>query len=159
MPVLQKLKQNLEVQTAVYSELCKLAELKREALVSNKLNELEAIVVREEQLLLKAGHLEKERLLWAEQIGKTMGKAPEDLTLAELAERYPVLQSVREDMDQVVSNLQEKHELNTQLLHQAMKVVDFSLGLMTHQTGTTYNRPGQKEPEVPKKARLLDRSV
>ncbi|MBC2723264.1 flagellar protein FlgN [Desulfosporosinus sp.] len=158
--ILRNLEDNLKCQVALYDELNTLGGHKQKALIKNNLQELEAITVREELLLLEGSRLEKERLLWAEQIGLDLGKAPEDLTLAELAEHYPNLQEVRKDLDRAVGALQGIHETNTQLLQQAMKVVEFTVGMLTHQEKNTYHHPTNlKEDEGIPKLHLLDRRV
>lgn len=157
--VLQNLEDNLKRQVTLYDELNTLEGYKQKALIKSNLPELERLTVQEEQLLIAAGHLENERVLWAEQIGSELGKAPEDLTLAELAEHYPLLQGVRMDLDRSVRSLQEIHEINTQLLQQAMKVLDFTVGMLTHQEKNTYHHPtNSKENEGPK-LHLLDRRI
>ena len=156
--VLQNLNKNLKRQVALYEEFNAQERDKQKALLQNNLQEIEAITAREEQLLLEASRLEKERLLWAEHIGHDFGKAPEDLTLAELAEHFPVLEEVRLDLDRVVGSLQEIHEINAQLLQQAMKIVEFTMGMLTHQEKNTYGHPKHKENEGIK-LHLLDRRV
>ncbi len=158
--VLQNLEDNLKRQVALYDELYTLGGYKQKALIKNNLQEIDSITVREEKLLIEAGLLEKERLLWAEQIGHDLGKIPEDLTLAELAEHYPNLQGVRRELDRVVVSLQEIHEINTQLLEQAMKVLEFTVGMMTHQEKNTYQHPTNlKENKANPKLHLLDRRI
>ena len=160
MPEIQQLNDNLKTQARIYGELKQLAEIKQQALVKNNLHELEAVTVREEQLLLEAARLEKERQMWAEQIAQHMGKSPENITLVELAERYPQLKEVKTDLENVITNLKEVHELNTQLLKQAIKIVDITLGVLTAQpSGNLYNRPGKKESEPKNTVRFLDRSI
>ncbi|MFZ3131602.1 MAG: flagellar export chaperone FlgN [Desulfosporosinus sp.] len=157
--VLQNLNENLKRQVTLYEELYELEREKQKALIRNNLQEIELITARQESLLLGVSRLEKERQLWAEQIGRDLGKAPEDLTLAELAELFPVLEGVRLDLDRVVGQLQEIHEINTQLLQQAMKVVDFTVGMLTHQEKNTYTHPQHKENEGSGKLHLLDRRI
>jgi len=154
--VLQNLSDNLKQQVALYEEFTKQERAKQKALIENNLSEIEAITAREEQFLLLASRLEKERLLWAGHIGREFEKAPEDLTLAELAVRFPILEGVRRELDLVVGRLQEIHEINVQLLQQAMKVVDFTLGMLTHQASNTYTHPQRKENEGNGKLHLLD---
>lgn len=154
--VLQNLNENLKRQVTLYEELNDLEREKQKALIENNLQQIELLTARQEPLLLDASRLEKERLLWGEQIGRELGKAPEDLTLAELAEHFPVLEEVRLDLDRVVSRLQEIHAINTQLLQQAMKIVDYTVGLLTHQESNTYTYPGQKEKDENKKRHLID---
>lgn len=156
--VLQSLKDNLKRQVTLYEEFNAQEKNKQKALLQNNLQEIEAITAREEQLLLEAGRLEKERLLWAEHIGRDFGKAPEELTLAELAEHFPVLEEVRLELERVVCGLKELHEVNTQLLQQAMKIVDFTLGMITYKEKNTYTHPRHKENEGTK-LHLLDRRI
>jgi hypothetical protein len=156
--VLQNLNGNLKQQVMLYEELHDLEQEKQKALIKNNLQQIELITARQEPLLLGASRLEKERLLWAEHIGHDLGKAPEDLTLVELAEHFPVLEGVRVDLDRVVGQLQEIHAINTQLLQQAMRVVEFTVGMMTHQEKNTYTHPSHKENEETK-LHLLDRSI
>ena len=156
--VLQNLNENLKRQVTLYEEFNAQERDKQKALLQNNLQEIEKITAREEQLLLEASRLEKERLLWAEHIGRDFGKAPEDLTLAELAEHFPVLEEVRLDLDRVVGSLQEIHEINAQLLQQAMKVVEFTVGMLTYQEKNTYTHPKHKENEATK-LHLLDRRI
>ena len=156
--VLQNLNENLKQQVMLYEELHDLEQEKQKALIKNNLQQIELITTRQEPLLLGASRLEKERLLWAEHIGRDLGKAPEDLTLVELAEHFPVLEGVRLDLDRVVGQLQEIHAINTQLLQQAMRVVEFTVGMMTYQEKNTYTHPSHKENEETK-LHLLDRSI
>lgn len=152
----QSLNENLKQQVELYNELLTLEGHKKKALIENNILEIEILTGQEETFILKVNQLEKERLLWAEQIGRELGKSPEDLTLAELAHHFPVLDEVCLDLDKVVGQLQEIREINTQLLQQAMKIVDYTLDLMTHQESNTYTYPGQKENDEKKKRHLID---
>jgi len=155
---LQSLNENLKRQVELYGALYDLELEKQKALLKNNIQAIDSVTARQDPLLLGASRLEKERLQWAEHIGRDFGKAPEDLTLAELAEHFPVLEGVRLDLDRVVGQLQEIHEINTQLLRQAMKVVDFTVGMLTHQEKNTYTHPKQKENEGTN-LHLLDRRI
>lgn len=159
MPVIKPLKDNLEKQVQIYSELKNLADIKQKALVTNNLQELEAVTVREEQLLLEAAHVEKERLLWIDQMTQKEGKPADELTLSELADRYPELNDVKGKLETVVTGLMEVHELNTQLLKQAMNIVNFTLGLLTHQDKNTYQKPGKNGNTESKTLRFLDKKI
>jgi len=153
---LRNLNENLKEQVEIYHETLNLEELKQKALIKNNLQEIESITAKEESLIIKVNRLEKQRLLWAEQIGRELGRVPEDLTLAELVENFPVLEDVRLDLDRVVERLQEIHTINSQLLEQAMKIVDYTVGLLTHQESNTYAVPGKRENEEKKKRQLMD---
>lgn len=153
---LQNLNDNLRGQVELYHELLTLEGHKKIALIKNNLHEIESITAQEESFIIRVNRLEEERFLWAEQIGRETGKPPEDLTLAELAEHFPILEGVRVDLDRVVVKLQAIHEINAQLLQQAMRIVEFTMGMMTHQESNTYTNPGQREKEESKKRQLMD---
>jgi flagellar biosynthesis/type III secretory pathway chaperone len=157
--VLQNLEDNLKRQVALYQQLNDLEKDKQKALVENNLKEIETITFKEEKLVFEANHLERERLLWAKQIGSELGKRAEDLTLAELAEHYPVLEGVRKDLDDVVDHLQNIHRTNTQLLQQAIKIVDLTVGMLTQHEKSTYTHPSQQESQGIGKLHLLDRRI
>lgn len=159
MPVIQPLHDNLTKQVEVYRQLKELADHKQNALVANNLQELEAVTVREEQLLMEASHLEKERLLWADQMSQMTGKLAEELTLAELAVRYPELKDVKEELETVVTGLMDVNELNTQLLKQAMNIVNFTVGMLTHQEKNTYQRTGMQDNQGSSTLRILDQKI
>ncbi|MHB8073688.1 flagellar protein FlgN [Desulfosporosinus fructosivorans] len=152
----QNVNENLRRQVELYNELLTLEGHKKKALIQNDLQEIESITAKEESFIIKVNRLEKERLLWAEQIGRELGKSPEDLTLAEMEAHYPALEEVRLDLDRVVAQLRAIHETNSQLLQQAMKIVDYTVGLLTHQESNTYTYPGQREKEENKKRQLMD---
>jgi len=159
VPEIKKLHDNLKRQALLYHELKDYAQRKQKALVENDLHSIEAITVREEQLIMEASNLEKERLLWAEQIAKSLGKVPEDITLSELAERFPELNDVKADLEEVLTNLREINDLNTQLIKQAIKVVELSIDLISAPVqSNVYNRPGEKEAEH-SPLRFIDKSV
>jgi len=156
--IVQSLNENLKLQADIYAALCKFAERKQQALINNNLAELDKITLSEEQLLLDVSRLEKERLLWAEQIGQELNKPPEELTLSELAEHFPELRGVQKELDNVVNKLLEVHKTNTQLLEQALKIVNVTSALITQQEETTYSNPRRKDISK-SRIHLLDRSV
>lgn len=156
---LQNLNDNLREQTSLYNKLLSLEEKKKDALIKNNIQEIELITAQEEVFILHVNRLEKERLMWAEQIGRELGKPPEELTLAEIVDHYPLLSKVSLDLDQIVVKLKEVNEINSQLLQQAMKIVNFTFGMLTHQQDNTYTHPDRKAREGNGKRHLLDQSI
>ncbi len=157
--ILHNLKENLRLQADVYAALYEFAQQKQEALISNKLVNLETITLNEEQLLRELSRLEKERLFWAEQIGNELGKPSEKLTLKELAAHFPELSGIQIRLEDLIKRLINVHESNTQLLQQALKIVNLTSSLLTQQEGTTYANPRRKDIVSRSRTHLLDRSV
>lgn len=156
---LQSLNENLKCQVELYNELLTLEEHKKTALIENSIQEIESITAQEEAFIIKVNRLEKERLFWAEQIGRELGKVPEDLTLAELAGHFPALKGVSLDLDRVVGRIQVIHEVNTQLLQQAMKIVNFTVEMLTFQDKNIYTHPNRQENEGTRKLHFLDQKI
>lgn len=153
---LRNLNNNLQLQVKLYEELHNLECKKQKALMQNNLQEIELLSACQEPLLLEAASLEKARSLWVEHIARNLGKSAAELTLAELARHFPVLEKARVDLGFVVGRLQAVHGINTQLLKQAMRIVEYTLGLLTHQVGSTYTHPNRQEIEDNQKKQLLD---
>lgn len=153
---IQNLNENLKRQIDLYKQIYVLEQSKKEALTQNNIQEIELITKQQEPLLQAAGRLESERLSWVENIGRELGKAPADLTLTELAKDFPVLAEVRLDLGRVVKQLQEIHGLNTMLLEQAVRIVNFTIGLLTYEASHTYGPPDQKDNDEDRKKHLMD---
>ena len=156
--IIQDLKANLESHLVLLQEFRRLALLKKEALINNELQQLDIITSQEEQLLAQIGIVEKQRLAWANKFGAELGKQPEELTLAELSSRYPELNALYQEFKAITSELQEIHKVNAQLIEQALKIVNFSVGLLTPNEKSTYRRPSEKE-SVQAKLHLLDQKI
>ena len=160
MPEIQALKENLTGQLTLYRELTELGEVKKEALVKNNILEIQAITSREEALVLEGTRLEKERLMYLKEIAKPLGVLPEALTISELVKHFPELNGIRNELDDVLSKLQRIHQLNTELLKQAVSLVNVTLNMLTSpQTKNLYNRPGGKEVQPQQKISFLDKSI
>ncbi|KLU65886.1 FlgN protein [Desulfosporosinus acididurans] len=157
--VLEDLDRNLKEQVAYYTELNGLEIGKQKALIENDIQKIDEFTAREEQLLLVANRLEEDRLLFTKQIASVLGLETKDLTLAVLANRFPVLQGVRLELEKEVRELQKIHRLNTQLLKQSMKIVEFTIGLFTYQGSHTYSHPQQKIQDTNKVLHFLDRRI
>lgn len=157
--IVRNLNDNLKQQVTLYEELYGLERAKQKALIKNNLQELELITAQQEPLILSANRMEKERLSLAGHISRDLGKAPVDLTLTDLAQHFPVLEGVRLDLDRIVGQLREIHQTNTQLLQQSLKVVEFTVGMLTYQERNTYTRPSQNENEGNRILHLLDRRI
>ncbi len=157
-----RLETNLQQQLILYKELRETAEKKQQALVANNIKELDAIVAREEVLIMQAAKLEKVRTAMAGEIARELHIPVEEVTLSRLTGEMPQLLPLQNEMEETIRNIQEKHALNTELLNQAMRIVEFSLNLFTRSDEKTYSRDLQKaEKETPgvKRSFVIDRSV
>lgn len=159
--IVDELKENLEEQLALYSELLEVTGRKQEALIHNHIKELDALVSREEMLILQGTRLENKRMALVKELAVQLNRPEEELKLHKLAELFPQFQGIKDKFENIISEIQAKNALNNKLLQQAKKIVDFTLGLMTTQRETTYSGDKGKAQARPgtRQAYIVDRSV
>jgi len=158
--VIRSLEENLRKQIDCYRQLTRLEKEKQRALVNNIIEEIETITAQEEKILLEVARLEEERLYQAEFFAQKTGKKIEEITLADLVISFPVLDPVRKEFEDIITEIKSLHETNIKLLENAVSLVNFTISLLTTERQTTYGNPADKD----KKARnatlnMLDRSV
>ncbi|RNC29582.1 MAG: hypothetical protein AWM53_00580 [Candidatus Dichloromethanomonas elyunquensis] len=159
--ILINFENNLTKQIECYREITCLEKDKQKALIENKIQDIETITAQEEKILLEVSRLEEERLRWAEFFGKEIGKRVEEITLAELGERYPTLQTVRKELENQINQLKDLHETNTKLLENAVNLINFTIQFLTSERHNTYSNPVEKAGKNDKntKVSLIDKSV
>lgn len=154
--IVNNLESNLQKQASCYKILIQLEKEKQQVLVDNKIQEIEAITVQEEKILLEVSRLEEERLYWAEFFGKEIGKKAEKITLADLVKDFPSLDSVRKELEQGIKELKGLHKINTELLENAVNLVNFTMQSLTRDRQTTYKNPGEKTESKEKGSRKIN---
>lgn len=159
--IIKDLDTNLKIQTQLYRELIEQEQKKQESLVKNNIQEIEEITDQEGKILRQLSRLEDERLRWAEFFGKEMGKQVEEITLADLVERFPALEDVRKDLETEIIKLKDLHETNTKLLENAVNIVNFTIQSLTNEKHTTYSNPSDKtnKKEELSKINIIDKSI
>ena len=155
---INELNENLEAQLMLFKEFTRLGHLKKEALVHNNLQELDAVTLQEEKLLLQLGVIEENRLSWITLISETLGKNPLEVTLAELTKDYPELNNVYNKLEKTIEDLRQIHNLNSQLIDQALKTINFSINLFNPTEKNIYKNPEQKDVINPT-VHLVDQKI
>ncbi|MDR3271126.1 MAG: flagellar protein FlgN [Peptococcaceae bacterium] len=141
-----------------YCELKILAENKQRALINNDIATLAECVAQEEQFILEAGALERERISCVKRYIDSHSENPEGLTLAELTQQYPELVELHQELKSVLEELQIMHESNKMLLNQALKLMNYTMSLFTQPDDHIYGRPGAKERNTAK-LKLVDKKI
>ncbi len=143
--ILISLENNLKSQIHSYRKLIQLEKEKQQALVNNKIQEIEIITVQEEKILLEVGRLEEGRLYWAEFFAKKIGKQIEEITMADLAINFPIFDSVKQELEDIIAELNNLHQTNTKLLENAINLVNITISSLTSVPKTTYAKTTVKE--------------
>jgi hypothetical protein len=159
--ILPNFEDNLRKQIELYRQIISLEKEKQQALVANNIQEIEVITAQEEKILLEVGHLEEERLHWAEFFGQEIGKKVEEITLTEMEAYYPELENVRKEFEAEIKVLQDLHATNTKLLENAVSILNFTIQAFTQERKTTYSNPktsGRKNVKNGK-INLIDKNI
>ena len=137
----------------VHMILLDLAEEKREALVHNRVDELNQIVHQENKLLKQVTELDAQRV---EAIGHALvqrGYTPNPrVTVSDLirlifkAEDKKALMDAQTMLLSTIKTLQEKNALNEQLIQQSLSFIEYSLNLMigAPEDDAVYQNPTQQ---------------
>jgi len=160
--VLNKFTENLQKQIELYQTIKKLEKAKQGVLVHNDIQNLDIVTAQEEEILLQISRLEDDRLHWAQFFSQEFGKSAEEITLADMVQRYPELEDIGRELEQLISELRDLHEINTKMLQSAVSIVNFTIQSLAGERKTTYLDPrtkSNKEKNLPGNSSLIDKSI
>jgi len=140
----------LQQQEDIYRELIATAEAKTPVLVNNDLQQLNLIIMQERKLVKKAEELEKQRYQMTYNHFATLGtryryKLVDLIQVVHIAEEKQTLMKFHKELNALLADLQEKNELNQQLIQQSLSFLDYSLELLVDypEEEYTYQHPQQ----------------
>lgn len=121
-------------QTTLYKELGNIAKQKQDIIINSDLLTLEAITKKEQGFVKAIMRLEEERVEALDNYCTDKNIMKVD-TLNELVVNFDELERrqfniKRDDLMEVLADLQETNELNTALLNQSLEYVNFSISVM-----------------------------
>ena len=152
MELWDELQQILEELLQIYQALLQCGEGKKQLLLSKPVPaELEAVVKREEELLLQAGMLEQKKQRVSRALAKQHGKGDVLLPLFQLvllAPAYFIQDRIKEwarQVSPILKELQELNAMNGRFLEQASQFVQYQINLLSQvTTEINYAPEGQK---------------
>ncbi len=160
----EKLYEILEEEYQVYQELQKLGNKKQEALIENELEELAEIVEAETELMDNVDNLEEARLQLLEAFAGKIGESADELSFSQLlpelpASRQDEFSELRENLLELIEELNALNESNRQLLMEALKFNEFSMkAVIGSENQQTYKNPG-KSGKNNKSNRIINRQA
>lgn len=141
MGVFKKLIENLEEQLATQKLLLDFAREKKNLLIEGKVSELEDLLKREEEVVVKSGKLEgvreniqkelREKLEFAEDDPARDDPVLSDYIEASEGEERQKLDKLYEELTIVIAELKELNRQNNQLIQQSLEYVNIALDLYT----------------------------
>lgn len=138
---------------SIYKAILILSQEKRKILIAAKARELEQITIKEEMLILQVGRLENLRQKVIAELGALYGLTADDSTLSslkEVAEEHTArqLDTLAEQFEKVLGELVPMNKLNTNLIRQALVLVNYNINILAQSTSSpTYAPEGQSKRE------------
>ena len=157
MELWDELQQILEELLQIYQALLQCGEGKKQLLLSKPAPaELEAVVKREEELLLQAGMLEQKKQRVSRALAKQHGKGDVLLPLFQLvllAPAYFIQDRIKEwarQVSPILKELQELNAMNGRFLDQASQFVQYQINLLSQVTTEINYAPGGQKTKARK---------
>lgn len=137
----------------VHLHLLELGEAKKQALISNQVDELIQIMKKESRCVKEIEQLEEQRTSSLYEVLHERGiKSKLNLTITELSrlvfdqeEKQQLLQ-MQATLGDTLQQVKRMNDLNQQLIEQAMSFINFSVESMSYyaEADVTYQHPGEK---------------
>lgn len=145
--------QIMEKLNSVYNEMLDIADLKRQAIIDNQVEDLIQIMNRESKGMKWIDQLETQRQEFVSVYLRDRGvKSQLELTMTELSRLVfdqtdkSRLLDIQSRLSETLHKLKLKNELNQQLIMQSLEFIDLSLDLLTGRPAqeATYHPPFQR---------------
>ena len=127
---------DLKTENDTYQELVELSDVKREAIIHGKVDELEGITAKEEEISNRLKSLETKRTNILKDMAVVLGHDGELMTVTNVIEQLgtqpkeqQALTEARDRLVETASMLQFANQQNSILLQQALEMVEFDLTL------------------------------
>ena len=134
--LVEELLVDLKTENDTYQELVELSDVKREAIIHGKVDELEGITAREEEISNRLKSLETKRTNILKDMAVVLGHDGELMTVTNVIEQLgtqpkeqQALTEARDRLVETASMLQFANQQNSILLQQALEMVEFDLTL------------------------------
>jgi flagellar biosynthesis/type III secretory pathway chaperone len=150
---LQAVMDNLEKLIDIHRTLLDLAEQKKQALIKNNIDQLTAIVTKENRLAKQINELDQERVQATGKLMMEKGFRPNPhVTISDLSkllvklDEKNALKARQQELLQTITKLKAANELNRQLLEQSLAFVNHSLDVVLGppEDEAVYQRPQQQ---------------
>ncbi|MFC5988206.1 flagellar protein FlgN [Marinicrinis lubricantis] len=156
-PVLEQLERLYDL----HVHLVELADQKKEALIHNRIEELNGIVNRESKLVKQVAQADMERAQRIDEYMKGRGlPVTVGITISQLSkfifqqEEKQQLLGCQEKLVQVIAQLKEKNQLNQQLIRQSLSFVNYSLDMLVgaEEDEAVYHNPAAQQKDSKRKS-------
>lgn len=147
--VINRLIEILKMESLLYEKLLKLSHHEQNLLITGNVAELENKVKEKEELIYKVKEIDRERQEVMEEISLKLNVNVKELNVSKLQKMVsePLtsqLKSAQERILNLIAQLSEVNETNTELIRNSLEYIDFTLNLLTtHPQIPTYGKKGE----------------
>lgn len=161
MEPIQGLTYTIEELLHVHEQMITLEDTKKEIIVGNRMDELLPLLQQQSKLVKTTARLEEERQVYISHFLEQKGFKGTDLTLSDILKLITnpqlkeELKLLSEKLKERLDQLRNQNQLNQQLIEQSLYYLDFSLRLMTEESGSyaTYHRRDDGRQATPAQQR------
>ncbi len=129
-----------------------------------QVQQVEEFTQREEALILEAGKLESKLHGIVQEMSRTYGLAPQEVTMSKLLEKADAdsceqLAVINEKFSQTAAQLQSVNKINTTLIEQALTLINYNINLLTQSSASPVYEAGGKRTEDAKSRAIFDKKI
>jgi len=156
----------LAAEKGVYTQLVSLSRDKKDAVVANKIEDLDNIVRTEQGHLVRINELERERRRLMEEFEALAQKPAAELQIKDIIEicpedKRPELEAIHVELVAVLDEQVKLNDVNRQLVESRLEYINFLIDTMGEETdgSNPYNSTGADARTREQRSRIIDQRV
>lgn len=163
--VLNDLMELIRAHRDIYSNLLRLSQLKKEALISANVKELENIINAEELIIIHLGEVERKRQNSVRELAKLTGIDEDSIDIDYIvklmdSEQKTELEEIKEELKNVLDDVSKNNEINSKLIETQLNYIDLTFELIAGaDKSEDYNRQGTHNIEKTPVNVFLDKRI
>lgn len=154
---IDELVESLDKECDIYSELSEIADNKKQIIIDGKIKELDKITIKEQGLAMTLVRLENIREKIVDKIMLELNLTNIE-TISELITKLDVKSKVKlnkskDKLISAISDIQNKNELNGELIQQSLKYIDFNIEILAGlEEDNKYKSTGENPDMIQRKS-------